>query len=238
MGITFGINHFSRIIMKNFVLLSEKPWHDILYTDLLSRKENWIRISSKQEFTLKNLSKFKPEKIFIPHWSYIIPEEIWKTYDCVVFHMTDLPFGRGGSPLQNLIVRGLEKTKITALKVDKGIDTGDVYIKKNLNLDGTAREIFERSIPLIKSMIVSIIDNELKPLPQTGDVVEFVRRRPEQSDLSAIENLDDLHNHIRMLDCDGYPKAFFETPSFKLEFSNSVIISSNSINANVRIIKK
>ena len=225
--------------MKNFVLLSEKTWHDSLFTELSLRKEeNWTRISRKKEFSLKNLSKYKPEKIFIPHWSYIIPREIWITYDCVVFHMTDLPFGRGGSPLQNLIVRGIEKTKITALKVNEGIDTGDVYMKSNLNLNGTAQEIFRRSIPIIKAMIFSIIDNKLIPFPQTGEVVEFLRRKPEQSNIAALENLVDLHNYIRMLDCDGYPKAFIETAYFRLEFTNSEINSSNSLNANVRIVKK
>ena len=44
--------------------------------------------------------------------------------------MTDLPFGRGGSPLQNLIVRGYKSTKLTAIKVQSGIDTGDIYLKK------------------------------------------------------------------------------------------------------------
>ena len=44
--------------------------------------------------------------------------------------MTDLPFGRGGSPLQNLIVRGFEETMTSAIKVTKGIDTGDIYLKE------------------------------------------------------------------------------------------------------------
>ncbi len=48
-------------------------------------------------------------------------------FNCVVFHMTDLPFGRGGSPLQNLISRGIYKTKISAIKVVKEIDAGPIY---------------------------------------------------------------------------------------------------------------
>jgi len=225
--------------VKNFVLLSEKSWHNNLFDELRLRKgENWIQIKSKEEFTSTHLLKVKPEKIFIPHWSYIIPQEIWNRYTCVVFHMTDLPFGRGGSPLQNLIVRGIENTKITALKVNGGIDTGDVYIKSELNLSGTAQEIFKRSIPIIKAMIFSIIDNKLKPFPQNGKVVEFVRRKPEQSNIAELKNLTEIHNYIRMLDCDGYPKAFIETPHFRLEFTKSKVTSSNSLNANVRFIKK
>jgi len=50
-------------------------------------------------------------------------------------------FRKGGSPLQNLIERGIKKTKISAIKVDGGIDTGDIFFKRDLDLYGTAEEI-------------------------------------------------------------------------------------------------
>ena len=95
--------------MKNrFIILSEKKWHEDLFNQLKSEfnDNEWLLIKKKSNFNLQLLNEFKPDKIFIPHWSYIIPEEIFNSFDCIVFHMTDLPFGRGGSPLQNLIVRG------------------------------------------------------------------------------------------------------------------------------------
>ena len=60
----------------------------------------------KKELNIANLEKIKPKLLFFVHWSSLIPEEIFNKYVCIIFHMTDLPFGRGGSPLQNLIVRG------------------------------------------------------------------------------------------------------------------------------------
>ena len=57
--------------------------------------------------------------------------------------MTDLPYGRGGSPLQNLIIiRGLKTTKITAFKCVAEIDVGPVYLKKTLSLEGNAQDIY------------------------------------------------------------------------------------------------
>ena len=70
--------------------------------------------------------------------------------------MTDLPYGRGGSPLQNLIVRGHSETKISALKVEKKLDTGDIYLKKNLSLEGSAQKIFQRANTSIIDMIKEI----------------------------------------------------------------------------------
>lgn len=83
--------------------------------------------------------------------------------------MTDLPYGRGGSPLQNLIVRGLTATKLSALRVEVGLDTGPVYLKMDLSLSGTAEEIFVRVNKLVGKMIVEIIQNNLQPVPQEGD---------------------------------------------------------------------
>lgn len=228
--------------MKNrYIILSEKKWHEDLFNQLKSEfKENeWLLIKKKADFNLQLLNEFKPDKIFIPHWSYIIPEEIFNSFECIVFHMTDLPFGRGGSPLQNLIVRGFKSTKISAIKVQTGIDTGDVYLKKSLDLSGSAQEIFQKSAVVIEEMIKEIIIKKSIPSPQIGVVVEFKRRKPEESNISELEDLENIYNYIRMLDCEGYPHAFIETKFFKAEFTNANFFESEKIiTANVRIVKK
>jgi methionyl-tRNA formyltransferase len=224
--------------MRRFIILTEKPWHRSIISILESRKdEDWKLISNKEDFNLKMLNEFKPEKVFIPHWSYIIPKSIWTVYPCIVFHMTDLPYGRGGSPLQNLIIDGKLSTKITALQIDAGIDTGDIYLKKDLSLSGTAIEIFKRATPIILEMIVEILENNLTPVKQKGNPVNFRRRKPEESSISSLSRLDIIYDYIRMLDCEGYPKAFIENSLFKFEFSDAEF-NNNEIIANVRITKK
>nr|WP_294859561.1 methionyl-tRNA formyltransferase [uncultured Fluviicola sp.] len=226
--------------MSNYIILSEKEWH----RDLPKKMEekitgsNWFLIDSKEEFNTVSLAKIKPVSIFIPHWSHLIPEEIYSNYECIVFHMTDLPFGRGGSPLQNLIVRGLNETKISALRVEQGIDTGPVYLKSQLSLDGTAREIFLRAASVIEKMIQKIICDQLQPEPQKGEPVIFKRRKKEDGNIKNLESISEIYNYIRMLDADGYPKAYLEFGDFVLEFSGASIESEHSILADVRIIKK
>lgn len=221
------------------ILLTEKPWHIKMFGDLSKRpNEKWFLIDKKSLFNIEYLEKIGADKIFIPHWSYIIPKSIWSKYECIVFHMTDLPFGRGGSPLQNLIVRGYKSTKISALKIDDGIDTGGIYIKKELSLYGSAEEIFIRSTKIIFSMITEIIENDIEPVPQDGEIVQFKRRKPAEGDISGLESLDEVFDYIRMLDAEGYPNAFLEIGNFKLEFSRANYKSTNSILADVRISKK
>lgn len=224
---------------KDFVLLSEKSWHQDLFAHLQQQfPANWTWIKSKDEFTAECLKALNPTYIFIPHWSYIIPSEIYERYTCVVFHMTDLPYGRGGSPLQNLIVRGFKDTKISAIRVEKGIDTGPVYLKKKLSLHGTAEEIFIRSVEVIKDMIIEIVKHQIEPEAQIGEVILFKRRKPDDGNISLCENIEQVYDFIRMLDCEGYPNAFIETDKFRLEFSRASLKSGKTLIADVRIIKK
>ena len=227
--------------MSKYIILSEKIWHKKLFNVLKNEfsYDSWLLIDLKKKFNLEKLDQYKPDKIFIPHWSHIIPREIYESYECIVFHMTDLPFGRGGSPLQNLISRGYKTTKISAIKVEEGLDTGDVYLKKSLDLMGTATDIFERASLIIKEMISDIIEKGIKPIPQVGEVTEFKRRKPEESNLIELTDLDKVYDYIRMLDCDGYPHAFLETLYLKFEFNNANFKENEKIIvANVRITKK
>ena len=222
-----------------YILLTSKNWHNNLFRSLSeSMPSEWMHISQKEEFTSEKLKAIDPEYIFIPHWSHIIPDDIVENYRCIIFHMTDLPFGRGGSPLQNLIVRGFTETKISAIRAGKGIDAGEIYLKHPLSLYGSAEEIFVRSAKVINIMIRKIIDENPQPYPQEGTVTTFKRRKAEESDIAPLETIEHLYDYIRMLDCEGYPNAFAEIGNFRIEFRKAAIKADESILANVRITKK
>jgi methionyl-tRNA formyltransferase len=132
--------------------------------------------------------------------------------------MTDVPFGRGGSPLQNLIVRGHRETTLTALRMTDQIDAGPVYLKRPLSLEGAAEEIYIRATRLSLEMAEEITRLEPIPVPQKGTPVHFERRTPEQSRIHQPATLDELHDFIRMLDADDYPRAFLECDGYRYTF--------------------
>lgn len=223
--------------MSTYVILTEKTWHKELTIKLQKTfsEDEFLLISKKEEFNYSFLEKVKPSKIFIPHWSYIIPKKIFENFECIVFHMTDLPFGRGGSPLQNLIVKGIKKTKISALKVEKGLDTGDIYLKEDLYLNGSATEIFKKSTLVIEDMIKKILRNNPVPKKQEGDIIEFKRRLPEESNINNLKNITEVYDYIRMLDAEGYPHAYIKNAFFKFEFVSASFEKGNEIIAKVKI---
>ncbi|MCX4295766.1 MAG: formyltransferase family protein [Lachnospiraceae bacterium] len=182
--------------------------------------------TKKEEFTAENVRNFQPDYIFLPHWSYIMPREITDNWECVVFHMTDLPYGRGGSPLQNLIVRGHKETKISAIKMTEKLDGGPVYMKHALSLEGSAQEIFIRCADIIfEKMIPLFLEGgnrkKQEPVPQEGEPVIFKRRKPEESQITPEMDLDKIYDYIRMLDAEDYPRAFIEFGKYCLEFEKA-----------------
>jgi methionyl-tRNA formyltransferase len=220
------------------VIVTNRIWYKNM-KDRLSgmTNEDFILIDTPQDLTFEALEKINPGYVFFPHWSFIIPSEIHDNFECVIFHMTDLPFGRGGSPLQNLIARGIYETQVSAIKCDAGIDSGDVYLKRPLSLIGTAGEIFNHVADVIEDMIVYIIKVQPKPVPQVGEPVYFPRRKPAEGNIANLTELRQVYDYIRMLDADGYPKAFFETNHLKFEFERASI-KDGYIISDVRITKR
>ncbi len=183
-----------------------------------------ILYTDKEQLNVENLRQFKPDYILLPHWSYFVPKEITDNWECVVFHMTDLPYGRGGSPLQNLIVRGHKETKISAIKLTETLDGGPVYMKRPLSLEGSAQEIFVRCADIIfKEMIPEFLSGRPIPVLQEGEPVIFKRRKPEDGKLEPLMELDKIYDYIRMLDAEGYPRAYMEFGDYRLEFDKACL---------------
>lgn len=208
--------------MKHIVARS-KVWGGTQLIEALSKRSDheFILVDQKSSLTSDYLSELKPRYIFFPHWSHIIPSELYEHHECIIFHMTDLPFGRGGSPLQNLISRGIYETQISALRCVKELDAGPIYFKRPLSLHGTAQEIYMRASVIIEDMIISLIENSPVPQEQSGEPVVFKRRNKDEGNIDKLETLEKIHDFIRMLDADGYPSAFFETENLRFEFSRS-----------------
>ena len=210
---------------ETIVIATIKEWNILNFFKLKEKiggEYNLHIITTKDEFSREVLEKLNPKYIFLPHWSWIIPKEIYQRFETIVFHMTDLPYGRGGSPLQNLIQNKRYKTKISALKVDKELDSGDIYMKEDFDVSrGSAQKIYQNLSDKIFFIIIPYI-LEKRPIPkkQIGKITTFKRREPKHSDMniSKFVSLNDIYDFIRMLDANSYPKAFIKIDNFKIEF--------------------
>ncbi len=219
------------------VIASSKDWF-FKKTKLMNHKELDIElIKSKNKLNMSNLKKLNPKYIFFPHWNWKVSSDILINFECIAFHTAPLPYGRGGSPLQNLIIRGFREAPLCALKMTDEIDGGPIYMKKNISLEGSLEQIFSRISIVSQEMIFEICHNKVEPKKQEGEIYFFKRLSHKDNELNFDLSFEKIYDQIRMLDADEYPKAFVNLGNFKIEFTNASY-DNDELKANVRFIKK
>ncbi len=223
-------------ILPVYVVAAAHPWNRRIFRDRLAhRPGRWYLVSRPDQLTPARMAVLRPRYIFLLHWSWKVPPAITRAYECVGFHMTDLPFGRGGSPLQHLMLRGCRRTKLSAMRLTDRMDAGPIYAKTELRLSGPAQYIYRRASRAAAAMIGQLIRHPRRPVPQRGRVMVFRRRTPPESRIVRPANLSRLYDFIRMLDADGYPRAFLESDGVRYEFSDARL-RAGRIEAAVRIV--
>lgn len=217
------------------IIANSKHWFRL--DEDLKSKHDVLFINCPELLNVDEIEAFNPSFIFFPHWSWAVPTEIHSRYNCVAFHTAPLPYGRGGSPIQNLIMRGFDASPVCAIKMNEQLDSGPIYLKETLNLVGTLREIFVRLSVLVNRMIDEITANMPCPKEQSGDVLVFKRLNRVDNCLPKDISIDELYNRIRMVDDVSYPNAFLEYGQFTVEFLN-VSLSEGIISCEAKISTK
>ncbi|WP_308916536.1 hypothetical protein [Jannaschia sp. LMIT008] len=223
--------------MTRYLYATDRPW--ALEAFSARRAElpgTWTLVTVKADLAAA-VEAVRPRYAFFPHWSHIVPEAVLAATECVCFHMTDVPYGRGGSPLQNLIARGHRETVLTALRMTAVLDAGPVYLKAPLSLDGPAHAIFARMADRAIDLMARIARDEPRPEPQpdaTGQEA-FARRTPAQSVLPGTATPEGIHDHIRMLDAPGYPHAYLDHGELRITLRDAALTPDGTVTARATI---
>ena len=165
------------------IICNSNNWFTIKNKDSFNFKYKLIH--DKDELTLDYLESYEPDYIFFVHWNWIVDENIYSKYESIVFHTAPLPYGRGGSPIQNLILNGIKSSPVCALKMTGDIDAGPIYLKKEISLLGSLSEIFFRINNVVNSLIIEIIDEDIIPVDQEGTPYNFKRLTQKDNQLKS-----------------------------------------------------
>ena len=219
------------------VIASSKIWFNEHKKSKEYKELNIKYISKKEELNLVYLKNLNPRYVFFPHWNWKVEKSILDNFECIAFHTSPLPYGRGGSPIQNLILNGFIEAPLCAIKMTNQIDAGPIYTKEVISLEGNLDQIFERISVAMEKIILEICKKNLIPLEQKGDPFYFKRLSDKNNILKLDIPIEKIYDRIRMLDGKEYPKAYIELEDYVIEFSDAEL-NNNELKATAKFIKK
>ena len=128
------------------------------------------------EFTAV-LHSIAPDVIVVAAFGQLLSGEILRIprYGCLNIHASLLPRYRGAAPIQWAVINGEEKTGVTIMQMDEGLDTGDMLLKEEVAIapDETGGSLHDKLSALGADLIVQALNRlekgELIPVPQTGE---------------------------------------------------------------------
>lgn len=130
----------------------------------------------------------------------------------LVVHESDLPKGKGWSPLTWQILEGKDKIPLTLFEASKEVDAGGVYAKEFIQLEGHEMldEIKHQQGLKTKKLIIDFIDRypNLEASPQKGKSTYYPKRTPKDSELDISKSIKEQFNLLRVCDNERYPAYF------------------------------
>jgi Methionyl-tRNA formyltransferase len=132
----------------------------------------------------------------------------------LVVHESDLPKGRGWSPLTWQVLEGLSRIPVTLFEAAKSVDGGDIYLQEWIELEGNELVDDLRSlqanatINLCKQFIREYPEILKSARPQVGEATYYPRRRPVDSQIDLDQTIREQFNVFRVADNDNYPVFF------------------------------
>lgn len=121
---------------------------------------------------------------------------------CYVLHESDLPKGRGWSPLAWQVIRGRKEIKVSLIEMVDKIDSGPICAQSLINLEGHELwdEIHERAAEVKIDLIRRALYGRLYSLAQRGRSSYYSRRSPEDSRINPGKSIESQFDAIRIAD--------------------------------------
>lgn len=131
----------------------------------------------------------------------------------LVIHESDLPKGKGWSPLTWQVLEGKDKIPVTLFEASKEVDAGDIYAKEYIYLEGheLLDEIkHQQGLKTIK-LVIDFVDRypQVEATSQKGESTYYTKRTPKDSELNINKSIKEQFNLLRVCDNERYP-AYFE----------------------------
>lgn len=184
---------------------AEKLGLNIFQPDKIKKQEN-----------IDVLKSYNPDVIVVVAYGQILSKEILTLpkYGCINVHASLLPKLRGAAPLNWAIINGETHTGVTTMQMDVGLDTGDMLLKSEVEIDenmnvGELHDILmHKGADLLIETLDKIEKNQISPQKQDDSLSNYAPMfNNENRKINWNLTAKNIHDLIRGLS--PWPTAYF-----------------------------
>lgn len=157
--------------------------------------------SLKKPETIEELESLDADIIVVVSYGHILRKNVLEMYKngCLNIHPSSLPRWRGAAPIERTVLNGDQKTSLCIIKMDEGLDTGDIMLSKDVEIQKyeTSKILSEKMAKLGAECIVEALDNfsNLTPKKQDEEGVEYAEK------ISKDEAIINWQDDAEKIDC-------------------------------------
>jgi methionyl-tRNA formyltransferase len=179
--------------------------------------------ASQPDF-LDRLRELNPDLIVVIAFGQILRKEVLDLpkYGCVNVHVSLLPKYRGAAPINWAIINGEEKTGVTTMFMDEGLDTGDIIKTREFSLDdeinaGQLHDIMmEKGADVLSQTVKAIEDGTAERIRQNDDESTYAPMMDRNlGHIDFKKSAVSIHNLVR--GTVPWPGAWCESPYGKIK---------------------
>lgn len=155
---------------------------------------------------IDQIKSYAPEAIVVAAYGQIVPNDllVLPKHGCINLHPSLLPRWRGASPLHAPLLHGEEKTGITTMLMDEGLDTGDILLQKTVSIPPLANvgDLHDLLAKLGAELMLETLDmldrGDLQPIPQDDSQATYAPK-VEKEEIDWHQDQEDIVRKIRGL---------------------------------------
>lgn len=191
-------------------------------------------VKIKAPEAVSELSRYPADVFVVAAFGQFLSEEIltMPRFGCVNIHASLLPAYRGAAPIQWAVINGEERTGVTAQQMAKGMDTGDILLKKEVTIatDETGESLHDKLMEAGAELIVEVLPlierGELTPVKQEEALVSYAPKLTKEMGLLNFDkDAVSLERLIRGLN--SWPSAYTIYKGKTLKIWEAQVLSDN-----------
>lgn len=179
---------------------------------------------------MEQLRAWAPELIVVAAFGQILKKDVLELprYGCINVHASLLPRWRGAAPINAAILHGDDKTGVTIMQMDVGLDTGPMLSQRSIPLtrEDTAGSVFDRlstlGADLLLETLPDYLSGKLTPIPQPEEGVTYAPMlKKEEGQLDFTHDVHELERRVRAFN--PWPGAFMDFKGTPLKVHRALV---------------